>query len=479
MRLPPTVEVRAVAADLTEHLVPLLRAWLPGRRWFAGRGRAPATVEPASAVWLRTGDPGLLHLLVRVGFDGSAPDDLYQVLLGTRHTLPDRLAPSLLGRVDGGSFDGLVVHDALYDGELTRLLLDALSVAEEAPGPLDAPGPGVRLRRAPGARVPSGLAGRIGTAEQTNTSVVYGSRAILKIFRRLEPGLNPDLELTLALQRQECAAVPDPLAWIEAPLPGPAAAEPTTLALLQEFLADGTDGWELALASVRRATARAAGPDTDPGAGFTEDARRLGRATAEVHRALADALGTERLSGPQASALAEQMSDRLDAVAAEVPQLRPHRDGLRAVFRELAGRPSGALLAQRTHGDLHLGQTLRTPDGWRLIDFEGEPARPLAERRLPRPAERDVAGMLRSFDYAAGHAGPAGAGHARARAWADANRAAYLAGYAAAAGPSDATLLRAFETDKAVYEVGYEARHRPDWLPIPLAATARLAAQPD
>ncbi|NEB58284.1 maltokinase, partial [Streptomyces diastaticus] len=158
-----------------------------------------------------------------------------------------------------------------------------------------------------------------------------------------------------------------------------------------------------------------------------------------------------------------------------VPLLRPYAPALRTAFTALAGLAAEGRTwtAQRVHGDLHLGQCLRAPDGeWSLIDFEGEPARSLAERRLPQPAVRDVAGMLRSFDYAAHSAGVRGTG------WTESCRAAYCTGYAQAGGRdprTDPVLLRAYETDKAVYEVLYEARHRPDWLEVPLAAVRRLS----
>lgn len=244
--------------------------------------------------------------------------------------------------------------------------------------------------------------------------------------------------------------------------------------MLQRFLPGSADGWTLATDSVAE--------DGD----FSADAAALGRATAEVHRSLAEALPVQRLDGAALERIASAMARRLDETAVEVPAIRPYADALRAAFDDLAklGARSGAadgpagpadqgegVLAQRIHGDLHLGQALRGPDGaWVLIDFEGEPARPLAERRRPAPPVQDVAGMLRSFDYAAHHSGNG--------PWAARHRAAFCAGYAEVSGVDpreQPILIRAFETDKAVYEARYEARHRPAWLPIPLSALARLA----
>lgn len=318
--------------------------------------------------------------------------------------------------------------------------------------------------------IPAGLVPRLLGAEQSNSSLVYGEEYILKILRRVFPGANPDLELPLALARQGSRRVPSPVAWFQA-VDGGAGQEPLTLGVLQPFLKDSEDGWQLAL----RALA--------DGSAFTDEARALGRATAEVHLALAAALPTVSLGPRQTAQLAEAMSGRLDATAQAVPALLPYVTGLRTAFDALARsgnggdeRAAGAARvtrAQRVHGDLHLGQTLRTPDGeWSLIDFEGEPARPLTERRRPQPAVRDVAGMLRSFDYAARSHEP---WHPD---WAERCRSAYCDGYGEATGSDpreDAALLRAYETDKAVYEVLYEARNRPDWLPVPMAAIHRLA----
>ncbi|GAA2100270.1 phosphotransferase [Streptomyces albiaxialis] len=486
---------------LLRSLSPLLAEWLPRQRWFAGKGRPLTGFSPVSAVELLPcgaggATPGLLHLLVRAR-QSAAPgtgDDCYQLLLGVREALPPELAPSLLGRPSTGPLRGRAVYEALHDPRLTGLLLERL----RAPGRL---GP-LRFSRDPEAVIPSGLRPRPLTAEQSNSSVIYGSAYILKLFRRVGPGVNPDLELPLALARQGRTAVPAPTAWFEAVTRGPSP-DPVTLGVLQPFLPGAADGWQLAL--------RALAARRD----FTGAASALGRTTAEAHTGLARALPTSVLGGEQLEHLAAGMAARLDSASAAVPALRPYRPALLDAFRELAerGRDGGGCHAQRVHGDLHLGQALHTADApaaeepggprasegsgapegsgdaaldahhdgadgrWTLIDFEGEPARPLAERRADQPVVRDIAGMLRSFDYAACQC-PAGPGDAWSQRWAAANRAAYCAGYADACGSDprdDAVLLRAYETDKAVYEVLYEARNRPSWLSIPLSAIRRLA----
>ncbi|GAA0486214.1 MULTISPECIES: maltokinase N-terminal cap-like domain-containing protein [Streptomyces] len=466
------------APGLLPSLVPLLREWVPRQRWFAGKGRPVTGFDLVSAAELLPVDgpatPGMLHLLIRARQPGPPArtpedDDCYQLLLGVHDTLPPRLAHALIGRPGDGPLTGRTVYDALLDPRLCALLLERLRV----PGQLGA----LRFTVGPDTAIPAGLAARPLTGEQSNTSVVFGEAYILKVFRRASPGLNPDLELPLALARAKCSRVPPPAAWFESQAAGPVqpadghrhhAAEPITLGVLTPFLDGAADGWQLALnaLSVR--------------ADFTGSARALGHATAEVHTALAETLPTTELRRTHLELIATGMAERLDAAARAVPALRPYRNRLRAAFQALPslGEDGRTFAAQRIHGDLHLGQTLRTAgEGrWSVIDFEGEPARPLAERRDVQPAVRDVAAMLRSFDYAA-RSGPGG-GDAWSLEWARRARAAFCRGYAEAGGldpDSVPELMRAYETDKAVYEVLYEARHRPDWLPIPMAAVRRLA----
>ena len=173
-------------------------------------------------------------------------------------------------------------------------------------------------------------------------------------------------------------------------------------------------------------------------------------------------------------AVLAQMRGRLDLVCAEVEQVAVHRDRLAALLDAAAEAPWPPL--QRIHGDLHLGQVLASPEhGWVLLDFEGEPLRPLAERSLPDSPLRDVAGMLRSLDYVAGAV--ALEHGAAASAWAASARRAFLAGWGAGDdGTARSAVLDAFEADKAVYEALYESRHRPAWLPIPLGALERISA---
>ncbi|MEU2229421.1 maltokinase N-terminal cap-like domain-containing protein [Streptomyces vietnamensis] len=445
--MPETASTTRAPDALLPSLAPLLHEWLPRQRWFAGKGRRVTgfTLDAATELLPLDGaGPGLVHLLVRVeqpGRPAGTPADCYQLLLGVRTQLPPRLAPALIGRIRQGPLAGRAVYEGLRDPRLAGLLYERLRT----------PGRTGPLRFHATTALPPALAPRMLDAEQSNSSLIYGDSFILKIFRRVSPGANPDLELPLALSRAGCARVPAPVAWYESGA--------STLGVLQPYLRDSRDGWRLALDALA------------DGREFTTEARALGRATAEVHLALAQALPTRRLARSETEQLAAAMDRRLHAAAQAVPALLPHVPALRAVF----AAASGGAAVQRIHGDLHLGQTLRGSDGgWAVIDFEGEPAKPLDERRSPQPTVRDVAGMLRSFDYAARTHRPWNA------EWASRCRAAYCTGYAEVAGTDpreDPALLRAYETDKAVYEVVYEARHRPDWLPVPMSAIERLATR--
>ena len=267
---------------------------------------------------------------------------------------------------------------------------------------------------------------------------------------------------------------------IDDPEPGNA---PATVAMLQTFVPNASDGWRLATASVRDLYAEGDLHADEVGGDFAADSERLGAATASVHADMATVLPTEPADAAWYAALAEQMTARLDAAVEVVPQLAEHADAIRALYAKVAGSTE-ATVRQRVHGDLHLGQVLRTATGWIVLDFEGEPARPLAERRELDSPLRDVAGMLRSFDYAARHMlveQPEDPQRAyRAQEWAERNRSAFCAGYSQAGDLDpcgESPLLRAFEADKAVYECVYEARNRPHWLMIPLTSLSRLTGQ--
>ena len=442
-----------------------LTGWLPGQRWFAGKGAPIDRLAIVADTLLVEGDPSLRHLIVAVSQAGGT--DRYQLLAGLRTAIPDRLEHAVIGPAgDAQPGQAWVAYDALHDPPLTRRLLAAMA-GQETIGPLS-------FHAEPDAAIGTGLDSLVLTAEQSNTSMIFGEEAILKVFRRPHPGPNPDLEIPRALHRAGSPHVAPPLGWMQITLDD----VPTVLAILSTYLRAATDGWLLAATSVRDLYASDAVSAAEAGGDFAAEAHRLGEATAEVHRALAEAFGTAELPASAHRDLAAQMRGRLDAAVAAVPQLAPHAGLLAEAFTELAGIDE-PLTVQRIHGDYHLGQVIRTQAGWVLLDFEGEPVVPLAQRRARAPALRDVAGMLRSLDYAARHQLPGHAdqerAHAAARDWVSRNQAAFCAGYAQAGGTDPgkhAVLLRALTLDKAVYEVMYEASHRPSWLSIPLESIA-------
>lgn len=574
----------APADGLDADLARLLADWLPRQRWYGGKGAridAAGVRVLARLDLLPDRDPGLAVVVIEVRPEGREPER-YLLFLGARRQLPDTLTHVELGTVrntDGASWH---CYDALHDPELAGWLLGRL-VAGEVIGPL-------RFHLLPGHRINKGLRSLVLTGEQSNTSVIYGDKLIAKFLRRAVGGVNPDLELSLALADSGSRNIPAPVGWIDLTLdldalagaaaeaaegaaqaaqgsagasgaadeagaaagaaggaepsahegasertgeatpetgaaapaigapdgvPGtasggsttsaaasPAAGlqpshpvrtsrarggyggfggyavyggpEPITVATVSEFLPTATDGWLLAQTSVRDLYAQPAGTSPKAAGGdFGPEARRLGKATARVHHDLATSLPTGRMEPEELEQVAQGMIRHLHQAAERVEELTRYIPALSAAFEEL-GRLDKPVQTQRVHGDFHLGQVMRTVNGWVLLDFEGEPSRSLEERRAMAPAIKDVAGMARSFDYAAHHLG---GDPETALAWARRNFHAFCKGYASVSGHDpreQETLLRAYEIDKAVYEAVYEAANRPTWLPIPLGAIRRL-----
>jgi maltokinase len=456
--------VRVEAAEITR----VLADWLPQQRWFAGKSRQYSVQARLLAALADKPYPVQIWVAdVQYG-DGV---EHYQVPLVLRSEVADNLSHAFVGAV--GDSDGDVpveLYDALQDKEVTGYWLQ--SIADQAT--VD----GLNFTRVVSPEeIPVHEPSLALTAEQSNTSLVFGDTAIMKAFRRLEPGLNPDIEIHAALGKLGGRHIARLLGYVTAELDG----QQWSLAMLQEFMTTASDGWQLATNSVRDLMAEGDLHAEEAGGDFAGEAQRLGIATAEVHADLATAFPTFELSVDELAARSAAMNVRLDSALGEVPALAEVADGLRQAYREFAELRE-PVLAQRIHGDLHLGQVLRTSHRWVVLDFEGEPAKSISDRRASDSPIRDVAGMLRSFDYAARHqlidVGSTPQSEFRANEWADRNRAAFCNGYAEAGGlnPSEsAVLLRAFEADKAVYEAVYEARNRPHWLPIPLASLHRLA----
>ncbi|GAA3175481.1 phosphotransferase [Blastococcus jejuensis] len=450
----------------------LFRDWMPHQRWFGSKGREWAAVTEDGFL-LDRGNPVLSVHRVRVEYtDGGR--ETYLVPLSWRDHPAEELTSAFVGAVPNDGRE-TYAYDAMRDRESTAPWLIHLVNASTI-GPMHFHPAGV-------AYIPEGLPGDIVSGEQSNTSLIYGNEAILKLFRRLEPGLNPDVEVHAALRRTANEHIAPLLGHIEIDDPADPDAPPATVAMLQTFVPNASDGWRLATASVRDLYAEGDLHADEVGGDFAADSERLGAATASVHADMAKVLPTEPADAGWYATVAGQMNERLDAAIEIVPQLAEHAEGIRALYASVAASTE-PVVRQRVHGDLHLGQVLRTATGWIVLDFEGEPARPLAARRELDSPLRDVAGMLRSFDYAARHMlveQPEDAQRAyRAQEWAERNRDAFCTGYSTASGLDPcggSPLLRAFEADKAVYECVYEARNRPHWLMIPLTSLSRLTGR--
>ena len=459
----------------------LLGGWVPQQRWYAGAGR-PARLALVGSFELPVPPEAAGVRLITVAFvRDETTGATYQVPLVIRDVDAAMPALGFIAPVrEHGDRAALV--DGAHDTAFARALIGLIADEAELGGTA-----GVRVygQAMPGARVGGFVTSRVLQGEQSNTSIVCELRGddgapaaplIVKVYRRLHAGDNPDVTLQSALAAAGSLRVPPAFGQLAAVWPEGARQVSGHLAFAEEFFAGVEDAWRVAL--------RAA----ESGEDFAPLARTLGEATAEVHQVLRRVMPTVEATTTEVETAVEQMWRRFEIAAAEVPELAEFGPAIERVYGRAADAEWPEL--QRIHGDYHLGQVLAVPDrGWVLLDFEGEPLRPLEERNAPDAPARDIAGMLRSFDYVAGSLSMQ-AGREVARDWAAASRAAFLEGYAAgmAAGAGAgagagaaldadaAAVLAAYELDKAVYEAIYEARHRPDWLPIPLAAVRRLVA---
>ncbi|MFN8193947.1 MAG: hypothetical protein U0R80_06630 [Nocardioidaceae bacterium] len=454
-----------------------LAEFLGNARWFGGKGR-PFRVTATHRVGAVPEAPAegvhpVVVLAVVEYDDAEGGVDLYQLPLSLYAERQGWLDHALVGDWEDDDLGPVFAYDSVHDRDAMACWLRSFDA--EATG-------AITFHRLPGHDLDLESHSTLFSGEQSNSSVAFGEDSLLKVFRRVTPGVNPDIEILDQLTRAGSEHVAALYGWAEARLDLPGVAEGVLqLGLIQQFLRTASDGWDLAQASVRNLYAEADLHAEEVGGDFSAESARLGEAVAEVHRDLAATLGTETADFAE---IAAQMRQRLDAAADVVPELAEHRSALADTFEQVAAL--GKRPVQRIHGDLHLGQTLRTVKGWKIVDFEGEPAKPLAERTRPDSVWRDVAGMLRSFDYAArvvertmGTDTPASVEQLafRAREWAAHNSDAFLSSYAGRElDPEEGLLLAAYQADKAVYEVVYETRNRPAWVSIPLGALARITA---
>jgi predicted trehalose synthase len=483
-------------------LCELIGEWLPRQRWFAAKGGDAPVLESSGGLRLRrpagsAGDPGGQQPGGEQGREpGGARNDsdvgiavhfftaavggaqaTYQVPLTYHRERVAELEHALVGVLDTG--DGPEwVYDGPHDPAFVRAWLALVATGGEAVGDEGpAAGRAVGVGQ-PGAAVPDlDRSARVLSGEQSNTSVIVAADGdpdpvILKVFRVLQPGANPDVAVTSTLTETGCPNIPRLTGWIEGEWVEPGGGRAHGhLTSVSEFLPASQDAWRLACVAV------------ETGRSFVAQSRGIGEATAAVHEALSRALPSVPGDAATLVALADHLEHRLAWALDAVPALRPHAQAARrtvAAVRELQETPR----LQRIHGDLHLGQVLDAgARGWVLLDFEGEPLRPLADRNRPDLALRDIAGMLRSFDYAARHLiiglDEGDPRVALADAWAAEAAGAFLDAYAATSGRDpreDDVLLRALELDKALYEAVYETRNRPGWVQIPYSAVTRLLA---
>ena len=427
------------------------------QRWYGAKSRAVSHSELVDTVVLRTTEPQFALALVELRYETGA-HDIYQLLYASRD--------------DEMQIEG--VDDPALARELVSAMRSGLTLQGEEGivefRPLEGfAGLGRELKEA-----------RSVGAEQSNTSVVFDDELILKVFRRLEAGINPELEMLRFLTEHGFANIAQLGGWYAysgAPLNA-------TLGILQQFVVGGLDGWELALDEI----------GTKPDA-FLARLARLGAVTGEMHSVLGSersdpAFCAETPSVESLGLLTATVDEEIARVFLSLPEgddsiapIAGRGEEVREQLRLLTNVGSVGKVI-RTHGDYHLGQTLWANDDWVLLDFEGEPARSIAERRRKRSPLRDVAGMLRSFAYATSaaslaHGAPAPDG------WEEQAREAFLESYLESVDgellPSGRAaidrLLAVFELEKAVYELRYELDNRPDWVRIPVAGIERMIEQ--
>ncbi len=457
--------------DMTALDEATLSEWLLGRRWFGSKARDVAHVRMMDLLTLHDGPPQLVAALVEARFPGGT-HAVYQVLLSLRE--------GVAGEDAIGTLQGAAVMDGLADPQACEILGGLLRERAQV-------GDGharVTFHWLDDVEPPrAGAAVRVMGAEQSNSSVVFDDALVLKAFRRVEAGDNPELEMLRFLSERGFANIAPLGGWYE--YEGDLMY--ATFGVVQRFVPGARDGWELALDELGEAPER-----------FVGRVQELGAVIGEMHTVLGSdlsdpAFAPEEPTGETLALLTATVDEEIERLFIDlphVPEVAPiagRGEEVRDRLRMLAGVGARGKLI-RHHGDLHLGQTLLAggeDSRWVILDFEGEPARSLLERRRKRSGLRDVAGMLRSFAYAAS-ASDIQRSRPAPEGWEERARDAFLAGYletvdSSLLPPGEANtrrLLSVYELEKAVYELRYELNNRPDWVRIPVAGIARLLEEP-
>jgi maltokinase len=444
-----------------------LREWIHLQRWYASKSRSVTGIEIVENVALRE-EPLLLLTLVQTRF-ATGTHELYQLPLAVRQATghPEGSA-DLIARIEDSEF-----YDALADPAQAYELLRRVLATDE----IETEDGRFSFHRVEGApEISPDSPARLMGVEQSNSSIVFDDRLVLKAFRKLEPGINPELELLMFLTRHGFENIAPLQGWYE--YEGQVLS--STLGVAQTYLLGATGGWELALEEI----------PTEPNR-FLDRLGSLGAITAEMHNVLASdagdpAFSPEEPSQEALSLLTATVDEDIERIFVRLPddeRVAPIVGCGQDVRERLTARAQIGVGGRviRTHGDYHLGQTLTTERRWVIIDFEGEPARPLPERRQKRSALRDVASMLRSFAYATS-AVEILRGRGAPEDFEQRARERFLNEYfervdASLLPPGEAAisnLLAIFELEKALYELRYELNNRPDWVPIPVAGIRRL-----
>ena len=339
-----------------KHLIDALVEFISHARWFGGKGR-PFEVTDVRRVGAVGAGPTVLVDLVELTYADTGDVELYQLPLAVYPDPQDRLDHALITEVDVADHGHSFVYDAVHDRDAMAHLLRAFAAGVTDGGPV-AEGELV-FHRLPGYELDLDAHSTLFSGEQSNSSVMFGEDSLLKVFRKVTPGINPDVSIHEVLTRAGSDNVAALYGWLE--IPGRAGAEPLQLAMLQQFLRTASDGWDLALTSVRNLFAEADLHADEVGGDFAAEAARLGEALADVHRVLAEHFPTAERTSAEMSDLGAAMAARLDAAAVVVPALAPYADALHATFDDVASMAGTPV--QQIHGDLHLGQTLRTVRG--------------------------------------------------------------------------------------------------------------------